>query len=168
MSQSELPSVMDEVLATLMKASTDWKKQNDEAALRRRVFSRLDKSADQIVLKLLGFRPDGHGWEIDHCNGRGGESAAGKFLQNTQNDAVNEWLSNVAMPVLTAKDRESLEASAKETYLRVLHNQLREKARNRAAKDAQDLVDALAESQNLHRVLEAHALVRGTSPNDSQ
>lgn len=78
-------------------------RKNPPEQIKKDTLKLLNKNAEEIVLKLLGFDKDDWGrnkFKLDHCNGRSGESAAGDYIRKHQQAVINEWLSQVPMPQL--------------------------------------------------------------------
>lgn len=76
---------LNDMLGVVLQAVSDWRAKNTESALKTRVHELLDRNSKEITMKLLGF--DSRyvkQWELDHCNGRAGESAAGDYLKRVQ------------------------------------------------------------------------------------
>ena len=97
---------INDLLPTVLKSIDKWKEKNSEEALTQRVHKLLDDNAETIVLKLLGFDNRWNKWELDHCNGRKGESAAGDYLKQDYERFLSEYLYKYA--------REEADKAAKE------------------------------------------------------
>jgi hypothetical protein len=110
-------------------AAMAWLKEN-EKDLDVIVRKMLDRRLEMIVCKLLGFDSRWGGWTVDHCNGRGGESAAGDWLKEKAADAVRDWLTEQAgkLPNLPAKAAADLRAEYLKTFEKQMHKMLQEKA----------------------------------------
>ena len=134
---------INDLLPTVLKSIDKWKEKNSKEVLTQRVHKLLDDNAETIVLKLLGFDNRWNNWELDHCNGRSGESAAGDYLKQVQQEAIQDWLKNVKLPelnkTLTSVMKKELEAD----YKRYLSQFLYEYARDEADKTAKELIQTL-------------------------
>ena len=93
-------NVIDDAIPIIAEAVAEWKIRNSEEVLKRRVHALLDESSNEVVMKLLGFKESWGKWELDHCNGRSGNSPAGEYLKNAQQGAIAEWLKTAALPKL--------------------------------------------------------------------
>jgi hypothetical protein len=79
---------VDSLLTSIACAVEEWKAKNTKEVIKTTVTELLDKESKQLTLKLLGFEDRWGKWEVDHCNGRGGESAAGDYLRIAQKTAI--------------------------------------------------------------------------------
>ena len=126
------------------RAAKEWTEAHaSEQQIKYAVFERLDASRDQIVLKLLGFDKSwGRDFELDHCNGRAGQSAAGDFIVSAANGAVKAWLAEQVgrLPDLSASARKSLIRFYHETLERELRRELARAAQERASEKAEEIM----------------------------
>jgi len=131
---SKLQSQIESVMKAADKAAQEWVDEN-KPSIEEKIHELLDRKLTEIVCKLLGF----DGWfgelEIDHCNGRSGESAAGDWLRAAAGDAVKKWLTEQAgdLPKLTAKAI----AGLRKSYLEAFEDELRVALQGKAIEDAQ-------------------------------
>jgi hypothetical protein len=136
------------------KARAEWFKENVESSGRIRdwVFANLEKSKKEILHKLLGFDRKSFGssgeWELDHCNGRAGESSAGDYLKEKVAEAIREWLESFKAGIpapskqLKREVREEFQRMYKSEIMRVT----RSLAVERAEQDALELMETLSDS----------------------
>lgn len=110
-----------------------------EGQLEREIRRRLDKRLDEIIGKLLGFDSRWGGWEVDHCNGRSGESAAGNWLRRRAGEAVQKWLDDQAgnLPSLPERAIKSL----RNEYLHGFREELRRRLEEQAVINARRFLD---------------------------
>ena len=76
-------------------AKTAWYEKNDHKTIAKKVQKRLDTQAEQAFMQLLGFSKDSWGhsvWEVDHCNGRSGQSDVGISSTAIVKDVLDKWL----------------------------------------------------------------------------
>jgi hypothetical protein len=102
----------------------------------------LDNKLQEVVGKLLGFDVRwGNEWEVDHCNGRAGDSAAGDYLREKCGAAVKEWLDKAAgeLPPLPKQAIKALVSSYHEMLERAIRDQLFKKAQRDAAAIAESI-----------------------------
>lgn len=128
--------VKDKIAAAEAKAEAaalKWLKEN-EPKIEQLVRATLNRKVDQVVLKLLGFDHRYESWQVDHCNGRAGDSAAGDWLRERAGAAVNTWLDEQAgkLPALPAKAVVSL----RQSYYDALQHEVSRLLRDRAIEDA--------------------------------
>ena len=151
---------INDLLPTVLKSIDKWKEKNSEEALTQRVHKLLDDNAETIVLKLLGFDNRWDKWELDHCNGRSGESAAGDYLKQVQQGAIQAWLKNVKLPelnkTLTSVMKKKLEAD----YKRYLSQFLYEYAREEADKTAKEIIQSLFSQSKVDGMLKLQQLIQ--------
>lgn len=94
--------IKEEMAAMTLVAVEEWRAKNPPEVIEKRVFEMLDNSLNTIVPKLLGFNThyrgsEGIRWEIDSCNGRAGDSAAGDYLRACARDSIKAWFDNIDM-----------------------------------------------------------------------
>jgi len=159
----ELINAIDAVLPVLASAIVEWQQENSPETLKKRVKDMLDANSKTATLKLLGFdcRYD-NGWELDHCNGRSGNSTAGDFFKNVQATAIKEWLADIGMPVLTPTEKARLTKSFHYEYLNYMQGEIREMARNAADTHLKELVDALVLPVKVDSHIKAMCLINPT------
>jgi hypothetical protein len=137
--------ISEEKLAKLKargeKAAADWFKDNEDK-IEFKIKQQLDSAVVDIVAKLLGFNNQWGRWEIDHCNGRNGNSAAGDFIQRNAKEGVDKWLSQIVfdLPTMPAGMLKSLRAEYKNTLEDELRNLLVQKAREDAQKMFENII----------------------------
>lgn len=152
-------NVVDQYIPLIAQAVTKWQEKNTPETIHAHVHQMLDKASKEVVMKLLGFNDSWGKWELDHCNGRSGNSPAGEFITKVQQSAVQDWLATVAMPKLTEELQASLVKQAQNEYEQRMSNAIREKARQLAEADAKTLVTALTQSQHINNYLAAMQLI---------
>lgn len=152
---------IDEHIETVANAINYWKSSNSPEHLKQTVLKQLDDQANKILIKLLGFDASygKDSWQLDHCNGRAGNSTAGDFIAQHQSEAIKEWLSSVAMPSLSEKDKAAIRKSCQKEYEERFRQALHWEVQKRADTDAKALVDALVASKQIDNYLRAMALI---------
>lgn len=158
-SQHTIEKPIDTILPFIAAAVAEWKAENTEESIKATVTNLLEQSRKDIVLKLLGFRESWGKWEVDHCNGRGGQSAAGDFLTKVQQGAIEEWLKTTVMPTLDKKTRDSMLKSAQSEYTYNLTKLVQKYAISQAESDAKAVIAQLVESDRVGNYLKAMALI---------
>ena len=137
------PITLDDVRRWEREATEAWLEENaDRETVNRSVRRALDARREELVAKLMGFdRRWGSDWEVDHCNGRAGESAAGDFLRSLAVEGVKEWLSEQAgnMPDLPKKAVQALRME----YRDILHDEVRERIAMRAVEKSRQAVERI-------------------------
>jgi hypothetical protein len=157
---------IDGYIEHIANAVNEWKADNTPEHLKKTVKKELDSQANTILVKLLGFDASygKDAWQLDHCNGRDGNSSAGDFIATHQAEAIKEWLSTVAMPTLSAKGLATAQASCQKKYEDQFHYALRNEVQARAQADAKNLVNSLVASKQLDNYLRAMALINPPFP----
>lgn len=152
---------LDLLIPHMLIAVQTWQEKNSPAQIEQSVHRRLDKNRDDIVLKLLGFDSNygGH-YKLDHCNGRSGESAAGRYLYEIQKEAVHAWLASTAMPKLTDEQIRVLSDSMHKEYHDLMRRRLMEAVRKKVDTDIQELMDSLGSSLTIEQHLKLLALLQ--------
>lgn len=121
-------------------AAQKWLKEK-QGNIEQDVHNLLDQRLETLVAKLLGFNNRWGDWEIDSCNGRSGESAAGDWLRARAGNAAREWLTKQAgaLPKLPAKAISSL----RESYLKRLESELSQLLGQKAVEDARAAMNSM-------------------------
>lgn len=156
---------IDSRIPVIAQAVEEWKQQNSEKALADKTKRLLDTHSEQVVMKLLGFNKDrwnDSNWELDHCNGRSGNSTAGVFLEKAQAETIKEWLSTVAMPKLSELATKKLQKSIKEDFQRYYERALNEWVHVEANKAAEDFFDKLVSESAINKHMQAMELISPT------
>ena len=152
---------INDLLPTVLKSIDKWKEKNSEEALTQRVHKLLDDNAATIVLKLLGFDNRWNKWELDHCNGRKGESAAGVYLRQVQQEAIQDWLKKVKLPELNKTLSSAMKKELEENYKRYLNQYLFDYAREEADKTAKELIQTLFTQSKVDGMFKLQQLIQG-------
>ena len=151
---------INDLLPTVLKSIDKWKEKNSEEALTQRVHKLLDANTETIVFKLLGFDNRWNKWELDHCNGRSGESAAGDYLKQVQQDAIQDWLKKVKLPELNKTLTSVMKKEVEADYKRYLSHFLYEYAREEADKAAKEIIQSLFSQSKVDGMLKLQQLIQ--------
>ena len=158
----ELSNPLDAVIVPLAIAVEEWKAANTEEKIKKNVTEQLNRASQEITMKLLGFNNRWDKWELDHCNGRSGESSAGDYLRNVQASAIKEWLGDLCMPTLKPALKAKLEKEMQQQYEELLYRSVRKKAETMANSHLDALIETLVTPQRLDAYLKASKLVNPT------
>lgn len=121
-----------------------WLKDNSPEKVQKDVMETLDEAKDTIIPKLLGMDNNwGGNWEVDHCNGRAGESAIGDRLKTLRRDAVTAWLDSVPFPEMTPEQQQGLLEEYTKAYNREFYKLITDKAENDAKKAVETISEEL-------------------------
>lgn len=150
---------IDELLPVIAQAVAAWKLNNTTTVVKDKITRLLDANSKEITMKLLGFNNRWNEWELDHCNGRSGNSAAGDFIRSTQAEAIKEWLAQVSMPSLDTKTKNKLIKQAQATYEDYLGRSVRAAIERKATADADLVIAHLTQSQQIDKHLQVLKLI---------
>lgn len=150
---------VDGLLAAIACAVEEWKGKNTAENIKKTVTDLLDSESKQLTLKLLGFDDRWGKWEVDHCNGRSGESAAGAYLRDIQKTAIQDWFEAVSMPTITPALKKQLGTQLQKTYEEQLAYSIRKAVVVQADADAQELVKQLTVSNQAENYLKVLTLL---------
>ena len=150
---------IDELLPVIAQAVATWKLKNTSDKIKSKVTDLLDANSKEITMKLLGFDNRWNEWELDHCNNRSGNSAAGDFIRSTQAEAIKEWLAQVSMPTLDTKTKNKLIKQAQATYEDYLGRAVRAAIERKATADADLVIAHLTQSQQIDKHLQVLKLI---------
>lgn len=153
---------IDSLLVTIATAVESWKVAQDPEELKKTIFNKLDSKRDEVMLKLLGFNDSWGKWEVDHCNGRSGESSIGDFLKTTQQKAIKEWLETTFPLTISPKTLTSLQNRVQKEYEHYIEQGLRSAVRDKADKDLENLLRKVLESNQLANYIKAMQLINPT------
>jgi hypothetical protein len=120
------------------KTANEWAKTNlTEAAIIRRVLDSLEKQFDQLIPEILGFENRGFGWELDHCNGRAGESVLGGMIRQSAQKAVDALQTDLE----NWKPKPAMMQAIRKEFAEVVQRHMREDTHRRATVVAQQYVN---------------------------
>lgn len=143
-------------------AITSWKKQHTAEEITSVIHKKLDAHAEEVMLKMLGFNRDYRGrWEIDHCNGRAGNSPIGDFLKQVQQKAIQDWFSKAAMPTLTPTMQKTIQKVLNDEYVSALMQEAKNHARHQATNDLNALIEKLTAVNSLKAFMKVQELLNG-------
>lgn len=143
------PVTMQEALQTLVPiingAIHEWLEKQNPEAIRKKVFDTLEAAKDEVAPKLMGFNKGsfGRGWEIDHCNGRAGESAMGDYMRKHQAEGIQQFIDQLKLTSLRPFTQADIQGLRSE-YRAVVISKTREAVRARAERDANHLINQLS------------------------
>ena len=132
---------MTKVEALVEKTKQDWIKKNLKD-IPKRVERVLDRHFSGHVARLLGMDNHwgGDKWELDHCNGRAGNSFLGEEIKAQIRDAVGPMVVEMVKGVkLTDKQVDAIKGE----YRTQLAREVERAAMNHAAGVAGDIVDQI-------------------------
>ncbi len=143
------PMTMQEALQSLVPiingAIHEWLEKQNPQAIRKKVFDTLEAAKDEVAPKLMGFSKGsfGRGWEIDHCNGRAGESTIGDYMRKHQQEGIQQFIDQLNLVSLRPFTKAEIEGMRRDYRGRVI-NKTRQAVRDKAEIDAIRLVNSLS------------------------
>lgn len=148
-----------EIAATMLASLDKYKEENPPEKIEADTIAKLEESRDEIIAKLLGFDNRWQrGYELDHCNGRSGNSAAGDYLIQHQREAVKDWLANVDLSTVafTPKMEETMLERFNKAYSDHLHMLIKNHATNLAQQAFNKMLaeDPLGDIEKIDSLLE--------------
>jgi len=132
------------ILAQAQAAADKWLAQE---SIESRVQSMLHSRLEAISAQLLGFNPPrwsgDKNWEIDDCNGRTANTAAGDYIRQKVEASVKKFLDDLAgnLPPLPKSARRSLVKHYHERLEREIREELRRLAVEQAKEIARRIFD---------------------------
>jgi hypothetical protein len=144
-----MPFNVKKMVAEAQAAAEKWlAEESVESRVRRILHSRLEA----ISAQLLGFQPPGWGvksWEIDNCNGRTANTAAGNYIREHAELAVKQALDELVgkLPPLPASAKKSLIRYYHDRVEYEVREELKELAVERAKEMAKRILDDAVEPQ---------------------
>lgn len=164
---SNVPNPVDDLIPVIANAIEEWKQKNTATEIKKKVVTHLDKSAQEILLKLLGFDNHWGSWSVDHCNGRSGNSTAGDFLKEIQGVAIKEWLQQVKLPEMPAALKKNLQAEMKHQYAKALRYELENAVNRKASQDAEVLLKSITSSNQIDNYIKTLKLINPETKQES-
>lgn len=143
------PITMQDALQSLVPiingAIHEWLEKQNPEAIRKKVFDTLEAAKDEVAPKLMGFDKGsfGRGWEIDHCNGRAGESSMGDYMRKHQQEGIQQFIDQLNLTSLRPFTEAEIKGLRREYRDRVI-SETRQLVYDRAEKDANHLVNQLS------------------------
>ena len=160
------PVTMQEALQSLVpiinEAIHEWLEKQNPEAIRKKVFDTLEAAKDEVAPKLMGFNKGsfGRGWEIDHCNGRAGESTIGDYLRKHQQEGIQQFIEQLNLTALRPFTKAEIEAMRRDYRQQVIHK-VRQAVRDQAESDALCLVNSLSVDDLVSAIQKTQELIGG-------
>lgn len=113
--------------------------------------------AKEVLLKVLGFNDHWGKWELDHCNGRNGNSVIGAELSTTFNQLAKEFVTEYKDSIfaLTETEYQQLTKSIHNDFISCLRREANKEAQNLAQKYAKELASKVFNESQTNSVLKA-------------
>ena len=155
-----MQKALESLVSIINESVNEWLKNQKPEQIRKQIFDTLDQAKDTIAPKLLGFNKDswGRGWQIDHCNGRAGESVLGDYLKKHQAEGIKAFLDQLnfaEVKPLTNTEIEGIRKEYRTHLLRCVSESIREKAHE----DAERLASQVCSTDIVQTILETQKLI---------
>ena len=162
--EQTVTSPLDKVIAEISTAMHAWSIEQAKT-IADKVHKRLDQHRDEVLMKLMGFNKGSfdRGWEIDHCNGRNGNSVISDFLKESQAAAVKEWLSQIELPTMSSAFKTRIQKEMKQRYESQITQLTYEMARTKAQKDIEEFMATVFPATLVDKHLQMQALLTPTT-----
>lgn len=125
--------IADVSLVDMMKWAQEtrdqWMARQQEDKFRQQVWDSLEKRKTEVITKLLGFSARWGEWEVDHCNGRAGNSAAGDYLRMVAKREIERWMESLCWDDFDAELMKHLERAVAHELGENFQKSLRDKVR---------------------------------------
>lgn len=162
-------NTQEDLVEVINSALESWHAANTPEAIREKVHESLNNSSKEVVLKLLGFNSRwGDSWELDHCNGRNGNSVIGEYLKKTQEQILHEWFAKIPLPELNKRETAQLSKSFASAYKEAFRSYISKAAVRKAEADAQALIDSLSPSKFLDNFMQLQQLLTPKEESNEQ
>lgn len=152
-------STQEYLLPFIAAAVDEWQEKNPPDVIKQKIFDRLDSMQEEIAMKLLGFDARWGTWGVDHCNGRSGNSAAGDYLRNVQQVAIQQWLEQLKFPAMTPAQKKQIDASIAAQYKETMASSLRSRAAEQAYEDLNKVFAELSDTSLIDKYLSTAELL---------
>lgn len=125
--------------------------KDQTASLGAYAHSLVEDKKSELLGKYLGFDNRWGRWEVDHCNGRGGESAAGSFLKQELKRHSEDILKHLAgeLPPLPAEAIKALRKEFSHELLAETKRLVQQAARDKARELVKNLVNDVIEKSDI-------------------
>lgn len=140
-----MDDLIQQISNQILEARKEWcqKYLDNPENLKEKVQQTLSDNTNTILAKLLGFDTRGWSdkWEVDHCNGRSGESVVGDFIRHLVGEEIAKWLleQTANLPNLSKAQTKALENEYLSRYKEELRIRLRALAEQKAKQDAEKM-----------------------------
>ena len=142
---------VDEVFSAISKATDEWRKENTDEKIREKVFTKLDAKREEVVAKMMGFDNKWGRWELDHCNGRAGQSFIGNLMTEYTETNLRSWFNESVKEIDLSKElTKILINEARKQYKEYFKYALQNAVRDQAIKDANRIIEEIGTSQVLN------------------
>lgn len=149
---------IDIALPVLNQAVDEWLASFDSEATKQEIFNRLNQKKEEIALKLLGFTNSWGAWEVDRDKASNINTVR-SYLNTHLEGVIQEWLMKLPMPSLNTSRGRAILKAYERAYYEQLERVAYDLARERAKKDAKELLNAYFNSDDLEGFLKTRELL---------
>lgn len=145
---------VDSILQQVNALVESWAAKNlTPDALEKHITNLLEYHQKTVFLKLMGFDKRFGSWELDHCNGRSGNSLAGDILRQKHTEAIKRFFEkhfpDDTILEFTPEETAKIQEQYRSEYNRQVEYQIRELARKDATSDLARLLSNIGEASPL-------------------
>lgn len=147
---------------TIKDAIKLWKNKNTKESITKETLALLDRDKKTIILKLLGFNNSWGEWELDHCNGRAGNSDIGDKLKDLNSSLIDKWIEEIEFPELEDTYKSKILKDITKNISHKFEDKLYELITNKVNRAAQEVVDNLSIENlaNIDALITTEKLIR--------
>jgi hypothetical protein len=127
---------IDKIIVESEDAAKKWVIKTN-LNLEERVHKVLEKDFQYTILKVIGLDDHWGKWEVDHCNGRAGQSSVGDYIKDTAQHHIKSYI-NKHIKKLPPLPKQAID-SIKRDYIEQVIRELRDLSREEAMKTAKKL-----------------------------
>jgi len=155
-----MQKALESLVPIINESVNEWLQNQKPEQIRKEIFDTLDQAKNTIAPKLLGFSKGSwnNRWEIDHCNGRAGESVLGDYLKKHQAEGIKAFLDQLNFAEVKPLTKTEIEGIRKE-YRSHLLSYVSESIREKARADADRLASQVCSTDIVQTILETQKLI---------
>ena len=151
----------EQLAATITSNIDKWLEHNKEKDIKEALYNQLDSEKEQIIGNLLGFSKSWSSdrWEVDHCNGRAGESAVGDYLRQIAATEINNWFKSIQLK----KPTKAFQIGVTKEYTHLFQQKVKAKLHDLADKQADIFIEGYIKKLSLTELdalLKSHTNLR--------
>lgn len=143
----------EELNQTILDAKLKWiEKNGSKEQIEKLVFTRFNKDIIDTIAKIIGFDNRWGGdnkWEVDHCNGRSGNSFIGEHIKSFCTEIIVKWFekNRTTWTKIPKKEVEALRKAYYVEYKNTLKDRLYRLAREHGEEDARRMIQEMIEKK---------------------
>lgn len=157
----DIQKFQEQLAATITSSIDRWLENNKKEDIQQNLYDQLNREQEQIIGNLLGFSKSwsANNWEVDHCNGRAGESAVGDYLRQVAATEINSWFKSIQLK----KPTKAFQAAITREYTDLFQKKVEAKLDDLADQQADIFIDGYIKKLSLTELdalLKSHTNLR--------